>query len=310
MKLDDIITDGQGARGLRVIQSRLTPDFSLTRQQFTELSRRLFPHALLWVFIAFMFLPLYLALVAASHNGEAMMQAPLPLWPGKMLWANISTVLSDGLTVSNGEPVAKMLINSFLMAILIATGKVVLALSSAFALVYFAFPLKKICFALIFSTMMLPVEVRIVPTFQVIASFGWLNSFAGLTLPLMASATATFLFRQFFKTVSGELVDAAKLDGAGPLRFFIDILLPISKSQMAALFIIMFVYAWNQYLWPLVITTDPSMATIVMGIHHLVGVADQIPQWHYIMTVALIALVPPCLVVVTLQRWFEKGLGD
>ena len=165
-------------------------------------------------------------------------------------------------------------------------------------------------FALIFSTMMLPVEVRIVPTFQVIASFGWLNTFAGLTLPLMASATATFLFRQFFKTVPMELVDASKLDGAGPLRFFIDILLPLSKPQLAALFIIMFVYGWNQYLWPLVITTDTTMATIVMGIRSLAGVADQVPQWHYIMTVALIAMLPPCLVVITLQRWFEKGLRE
>ena len=179
---------------------------------------------------------------------------------------------------------------------------------SAFALVYFNFPWKKLCFALIFSTMMLPVEVRIVPTFQVIASFGWLNSYAGLTLPLMASATATFLFRQFFKTIPTSLVDAAKLDGAGPLRFFIDMMLPLSKPQMAALFITMFVYGWNQYLWPLVMTTDSDMATVVMGIRYLAGVADQLPQWHYIMTMALIALLPPCLVVLILQRWFEKGL--
>ncbi len=279
-------------------------------QQLVSTTMRLYPHVLLCAFIALMFLPLYLALVAASHNSVDMMQAPLPIWPGKMLWSNIYTVLSDGLAVTNGEPVAHMLVNSLLMAILIAAGKVALALGSAFALVYFAFPLKKLCFALIFSTMMLPVEVRIVPTFQVVASFGWLNSLAGLTLPLMASATATFLFRQFFKTVQGELVDAAKLDGAGPLRFFIDILLPLSKPQIAALFIIMFVYGWNQYLWPLVITTNPNMATIVMGIHYLAGVADQVPQWNYIMTVALIALLPPCLVVITLQRWFEKGLGD
>lgn len=271
---------------------------------------RVFPPVLLWSFTALMLLPLYLAIVAASHSGEEMMRAPLPMWPGTMLWTNIKTVLSDGLVVTNGEPVVSMLLNSFLMATFIAAGKVVLAMCSAFALVYFAFPLKKTCFALVFSTMMLPVEVRIVPTFQVIASFGWLNSYAGLTLPLMASATATFLFRQFFKTVQGELIDAAKLDGAGPLRFFIDILFPLSKSQLAALFIIMFVYGWNQYLWPLVITSDPSMATIVMGIRYLAGVADQIPQWHYIMAVALIALLPPCLVVITLQRWFEKGLGE
>ena len=277
---------------------------------FTVLCARLLPHVVLCFFVVLMFLPLYLALVAASHSGTEMMRAPLPIFPGPMLFANIKAVLSHGLVATGGEPIAQMLVNSLFMALLIAMGKVTLALFSAFALVYFSFPLKKLCFALIFSTMMLPVEVRIVPTFQVIASFGWLNTFAGLTLPLMASATATFLFRQFFKTVPADLVDAAKLDGAGPLRFFIDILLPLSKPQIAALFIIMFVYGWNQYLWPLVITTDTNMATIVMGIRYLAGVADQIPQWHYIMTVALIALLPPCLVVVTLQRWFEKGLRE
>ena len=271
---------------------------------------RILAHMLLCVFVVILFFPLYLALVAASHDGAAMMHAPLPIWPGTMLLSNIKAVMTEGLVATGGESVTPMLLNSFLMALLIATGKVILALGSAFALVYFDFPFKKGCFALIFATMMLPVEVRIVPTFQLIASFGWLNTFSGLTLPLMASATATFLFRQFFKTVPDELVDAAKLDGASPLRFFMDILLPLSKPQMAALFVIMFVYGWNQYLWPLVITKDANMATIVMGIRYLAGVADQIPQWHYIMTVALIALLPPCLVVVTLQRWFEKGLRE
>ena len=271
---------------------------------------RLFPHLLLGAFVCLLFLPLYLALVAASHGQEAMMQAPIPLWPGGLLFHNIKVVLSNGLTVTGGVPVARMLWNSFLMATLIATGKIVLALCSAFAFVYFSFPLKKLCFILVFSTMMLPVEVRIVPTFDVVASLGWLNSFAGLTLPLMASATATFLFRQFFKTIPKELVDAAKLDGAGPVRFFIDVLLPLSKSQITALFIIMFVYGWNQYLWPLVMTTDTHMATIVMGFRYLAGVADQVPQWHYIMTVALIALLPPCVVVMVLQRWFEQGLRE
>lgn len=265
-------------------------------------------HSLLCIFVALLFIPLYLALVAASHDGASMMQAPLPVWPGALLFQNIKTVLTQGLVATGGQPVWQMLLNSLIMAILIASGKILLALFSAFALVYFEFPFKKFFFALIFSTMMLPVEVRIVPTFQVIASFAWLNTFAGLTLPLMASATSTFLFRQFFKTIPKELVDAAKLDGAGPVRFFIDILLPLSKTQIAALFIILFVYGWNQYLWPLVITTDSNMATIVMGIRYLAGVADQIPQWHYIMTIAFIALLPPCVVVITMQRWFEKGL--
>lgn len=269
---------------------------------------RLFAHTVLCVFVLLMFIPLYLAIVAASHDAFAMMHSPAPFWPGTELFANIKTVLTKGLVAAGGQPIWQMLVNSFIMAVLIAAGKIAVALLSAFALIFFELPLKRCFFALIFSTMMLPVEVRIVPTFQVIASLDWLNTFAGLTLPLMASATATFLFRQFFKTIPTELVDAAKLDGAGPLRFFVDILIPLSKTQMAALFIILFVYGWNQYLWPLVITSESDKATIVMGIRYLAGVADQVPQWHYIMTVALIALLPPCLVVMTMQRWFEKGL--
>lgn len=285
------------------------PTDSLTRVRKKAYSRW-FAHGFLILFTVFMFMPLYLALVAASHTEEAMVQAPLPIFPGNQLWANIKMVFSEGLVATGGKSITPMLVNSFIMAILIAVGKVVLALTSAFAFVYFNFPLKKICFALIFATLMLPVEVRIVPTFQVIASLGWLNSFKGLTLPLMASATATLLFQQFFKTIPSTLVDAAKLDGAGPMQFFKDILLPLSQSQIAALFIIMFVYSWNQYLWPLVITTDTKMATIVMAIRYLAGVADQVPQWHYIMTVTLIALIPPCLVVALFQHWLEKGLCE
>lgn len=268
------------------------------------------PNVLLCLFIVLMFLPLYLAVVAASHDGSALMRAPLPGWPGTMFIDNVKTVLGHGLAATGGEPIGRLLLNSFMMAMLIALGKVILALFSAFALIYFHFPLKKLAFGLIFSTMMLPVEVRIVPTFQVIASFGWMNSLTGLTLPLMASATATFLFRQFFKTIPNEMVDAARLDGAGPFRFFFTILLPLSRPPIAALFIILFVYGWNQYLWPLVMTTETSKATIVMGIRYLTGVADQIPQWHYIMTMAIIALAPPCLLVVSCQRWFEKGLNE
>lgn len=283
---------------------------SSTLNAVKKIMRSIAPHLLLGTFVALMFLPLYLALVAASHDASTMMHAPLPLLPGTALLTNMKTVLTEGLVATGGQPIAHMLVNSLLMALFIAVGKMMLALWSAFALVYFDFPYKKSCFLLIFMTMMLPVEVRIVPTFQVVASIGWLNSFAGLSLPLMASATATFLFRQFFKTIPNEIVEAAKLDGAGPVRFFLDILLPLSIPQMTALFIIMFVYGWNQYLWPLVITSDPDMATIVMGIRYLAGVADQIPQWHYIMTVALIALLPPCLVVLILQRWFERGLKE
>ncbi|AWN74142.1 sn-glycerol-3-phosphate ABC transporter permease UgpE [Legionella anisa] len=269
---------------------------------------RLFQHGFLCFFVILMLLPVYLALVAASNEGSAMMQSHIPMVPGGLLFKNLKAVMTEGLSVTGGEPITSMLLNSFFMALTIALGKIVFALGSAFALVYFDFPFKKLCFALIFTTMMLPIEVRIVPTFQVVASFGLLNSFTGLTLPLFVSATGTFLFRQFFKTIPAELVDAAKLDGAGAVRFFFDIVLPLSKTQVASLFVILFVYGWNQYLWPLVITTETKMATVVMGIRYLAGVADQVPQWHYIMAVALIALVPPCMVVMLMQRWFEKGL--
>lgn len=273
-----------------------------------KLIYRLISHMVLVFFVLLLFFPIYLAIVAASHDGNAMMQAPIPMLPGPLFLHNLKIVLTQGLSVTGGEPLFFMLLNSLGMAVTIALGKIIIALASAFALVYFDFPYKKLCFALIFATMMLPIEVRIVPTFQVVASFGLLNSFTGLTLPLFVSATGTFLFRQFFKTIPAELVDAAKLDGAGAIRFFFDILLPLSKTQIAALFVILFVYGWNQYLWPLIITTETKMATVVMGIRYLAGVADQIPQWHYIMSVALIALIPPCIVVILMQRWFEKGL--
>lgn len=267
------------------------------------------PHVFLIGFVALMFLPLYLAIVAASHEGAAMMQEHLSYLPGRYLFENLHSLFTKGLAVTGGEPITVMLFNSLLMAFVIAFGKIILALGSAFALVYFDFPFKKTCFALIFATMMLPVEVRILPTFQIVASLGLLNSFSGLSLPLIASATGTFLFRQFFKTIPQELVDASKLDGAGAFRFFFDVVIPLSLTQISALFVILFIYGWNQYLWPLVITTETKMATIVMGIRYLAGVADQVPEWHYIMLVALIALIPPCLVVMLMQKLFEKGLN-
>ncbi len=270
----------------------------------------LLSHMTLVLFIGILGLPLYLAVVVASHSGATLVQGPLPYWPGTQLLHNMHTVLTEGLVATGGQATNRMLLNSFIMALCIAIGKVGLALLSAFSLVYFDLPFKKGWFALIFATMMLPVEVRIVPTFQVIASFGWLNSYVGLTLPLMASATATFLFQQFFKTVPSALVDAAILDGAGPIRFFIDILLPLSRNQMAAMGIVLFVYGWNQYLWPLVMTTDPHMATMVMGVHTMAGVSDQVPAWHEIMAVVLLALAPPCLVVLVLRRWFIQGFKD
>lgn len=271
-------------------------------------NRKIMTHLFLIVFFFLLFSPIYLALVAASHDASALMKAPVPFLLGGSLWLNIKTVLLHGIAAATGEPVWQMLLNSFIMATLTAVGKIILALSSAFALVYFELPGKKIIFAMIFATMMLPIEVRIVPTFQLVAAFHGLNTFAGLTLPLMVSASSVFLFRQFFKTLPQLMVDAAKLDGASPWRFFKDMVLPLSKTQIASLFIILFIYGWNQYLWPLVITTDPNKTTIVMGIRALAGVADLVPEWQHIMTVALLAMLPPCLLVLLLQRWFEKGL--
>ena len=265
-------------------------------------------HAWIVLFVILFFIPLYLAFIAASHDAATLMKGGAPLLPGSSFFTNMQTVLFEGTSSTGGIPVLEMLLNSFIMASLIAVGKIALALLCSFSMVYFKYSGKKWLFSLIFITMMLPVEVRIVPTFQVVAAFGWLNSYAGLTLPLMASATATFLFKQFFFFFPRDLANAAILDGAGPLRFFWSILLPMSKTPIAAMFVILFVYGWNQYLWPLVITTDAAHTTIVMGMRHLVGVADQIPQWHLIMATALLALIPPVLVVVILQRWFEKGL--
>jgi sn-glycerol 3-phosphate transport system permease protein len=200
--------------------------------------------------------------------------------------------------------------NSLIMALGIVVGKITISILSAFAIVYFRFPLRNLCFWTIFLTLMLPVEVRILPTYAVVANLGLLNSYAGLTLPLIASATATFLFRQFFMTVPEELAEAARVDGAGPMKFFFDILLPLSRTNLAALFVILFIYGWNQYLWPLIVTTDESMTTIVMGIQRMLYVADAIPEWNITMATAILAMLPPLLVVIVMQRLFVKGLVE
>ena len=207
-------------------------------------------------------------------------------------------------------PVARMMWVSLVTALSIAFGKITISLLSAFALVYFNFPFRKTVFWGIFVTLMLPVEVRIVPTYQVIADFGMVNSFAGLTIPLIASATATFLFRQFFLTVPDELAEAAKMDGASPMRFFWDVLLPLSRTSMAALFVIQFIYGWNQYLWPLLMSTEERMYPIVMGIRSMTAGADGQVEWNLVMATAILAMLPPALVVVLMQKWFVKGLVD
>jgi sn-glycerol 3-phosphate transport system permease protein len=257
-------------------------------------------------------LPVWLAFVAASMSGGDMMNGELGLVPGSQFYANARTVLVDGLRSGGVPPVGLMMLNSLWMALAISIGKIAISLLSAFAIVYFRFPLRKLMFWMIFMTLMLPVEVRIVPTFKVVADFGLLDSTAGLALPLIASATATFLFRQFFLSVPPELAEAARIDGAGPMRFFVDILLPLSRTNIAAMFVILFIYGWNQYLWPLVATTGESHYTVVMGIQRMVAVPDAEPIWNIVMATALLGMLPPVLVVLAMQRLFVKGLvgGD
>ena len=253
--------------------------------------------------------PIYIAFVASTHPAEDLI-ATVQGWFGNAMLENYSTILQAGKVNAGGVPVSTMMINSFIMAMGIAIGKISISIISAYAIVYFRFPLRMFFFWLIFMTLMLPVEVRILPTYKIVVDLGLLNTYAGLTLPLIASATATFLFRQFFLTVPDELAEAARVDGAGPIRFFLTILLPLSRTNIAALFVILFIYGWNQYLWPLLITTETDMATIVMGIQRMLFVADAVPEWNLTMATAILAMVPPVLVVLIMQRQFVKGLVE
>jgi sn-glycerol 3-phosphate transport system permease protein len=249
-------------------------------------------HAVMILGVLIVAFPLYLAFVASTHTAQEIVQAPMPLLPGTHLWETYTkALLGGGSGAGSTAPVARMMWVSLVTALVITFGKIAISLLSAFAIVYFRFPFKSFFFWAIFVTLMLPVEVRIGPTYKVVSDLGMLNSYAGLTIPLIASATATFLFRQFFLTVPDELVEAARMDGAGPMRFFKDILLPLSKTSIAALFVIQFIYGWNQYLWPLLATTTEDMYPVVMA-------------------TAILAMLPPAFVVVLMQKWFVKGLVD
>lgn len=263
-------------------------------------------HGVMILGVLVIFFPIWLAFVASTVTQPEIVSPPMPLLPGDQFFANYKAALFSGVNV----PVAKMLMNSLIMALGIAVGKIIISLLSAFAIVYFRFPGRSIFFWMIFLTLMLPVEVRIVPTFEVIADLGMLNSYQGLILPLIASATATFLFRQFFMTIPDELAEAARVDGASPMKFFIDIVVPMSRTNMAALFVILFIYGWNQYLWPLMITTDPNMNTIVMGIKQMFPSGDDVAEWPVIMATSILAMIPPVIVVVSMQRLFVRGLVD
>jgi len=263
-------------------------------------------HLGLIIGLLFIFFPIWLAFVASTVSQPEIVKPPMPLLPGDQLFENYRKALVAGVNA----PVALMMLNSLIMAMGIAIGKIIISLLSAFAIVYFRFPGRRLFFWLIFLTLMLPVEVRIVPTYEVIAGFGMLNSYSGLIFPLIASATATFLFRQFFMTVPDELAEAARVDGASPMRFFLDILLPMSRTNIAALFVILFIYGWNQYLWPLLITTDPSMNTIVMGIKQMFPSGDDVADWPVIMATSILAMIPPVVVVISMQKLFIRGLVD
>ena len=266
-----------------------------------------FSHLLLILGVATIAFPLYVALVASTQTAQEVAQAPMSLLPGDQFFRNYAAVL----TGSEGSPnVTRMMWVSSVMALTIAIGKIVISMLSAFAIVYFRFRLRMFFFWAIFVTLMLPVEVRITPTDEVVAGLGMLDSYAGLTLPLIASATATFLFRQFFMTIPDELVEAARIDGAGPMRFFWDVLLPLSKTSIAALFVIQFIYGWNQYLWPLIMTTREEMYPIVVGIKRMISGGDAVTDWNLVMATALLAMLPPALVVMLMQKWFVRGLID
>ena len=270
-----------------------------------------FPHFVLWAGIAVTALPLYIAFVASTLTAQDVAQAPMPLLPGAHGWDTYHAILVQGMKGTYlSPPVWQMMWNSLLMALIITGGKIVLSLLSAYAIAFFNFPGRTIAFWLIFLTLMLPVEVRIIPTYEVISDLKLINTMTGLTLPLIASATGTLLFRQFFMTIPDELVEAARIDGAGPMRFFRDVVLPLSATNIAALSVILFIYGWNQYLWPLLITTDNRLDTIVVGITKMIGTGDATTDWPQVMATTVLAVLPPALVVVLMRRWFVKGLVD
>ena len=270
-----------------------------------------FSHLVLILGVLVVAFPLYLTFVASTLSLDEIIHPPMSLLPGSHLIENYSAAWNGtGSSFGSNAPVGQMMVVSLITALVIALGKIAISLLSAFAIVYFRFPFRMAVFWAIFVTLMLPVEVRILPTYKVVSDLGMLNSYAGLTVPLIASATATFLFRQFFLTVPEELVEAARMDGAGPMRFFKDVLLPLSSTSIAALFVIQFIYGWNQYLWPLLVTTNENMYPVVIGIKRMISGGDAQTDWNIVMATALLAMVPPALVVMLMQKWFVKGLVD
>ena len=271
---------------------------------------RYIAHAVLILGVLIVAFPIYYTFVASTHSLQTILRPPLPLLPGDRFFENYYQTLFGGVGRIGGVPASTLLFNTLVMALGIAIGKIAISVLSAFAIVFFRFPGRMVFFWIIFITLMLPVEVRILPTYKVMVDLGLIDTYAGLILPLIASATATLLFRQFFLTIPGELIEAARVDGAGPWRFFKDILMPLSKTNIAALFVIMFIYGWTQYLWPLLVTNSNSMNTIVIALRKMISFADADTQWHLVMVTAVLAMLPPILVVLFMQRWFVKGLVE
>ncbi|QYU70021.1 sn-glycerol-3-phosphate ABC transporter permease UgpE [Leptolyngbya sp. 15MV] len=289
-------------------------DAALARATARRQSRsRLIAHIVLGLGVLVFAFPIWITIVGSTHDVNTIGRGDVPLWFGGEAVSNyVSAWLTGGAQTRTtlGVPVWIMLWNSMTMAVLIAVGKIAISLLSAYAVVFFSFPGRMVCFWLIFITLMLPVEVRIIPTFEVMVNLQLINTMAGLVVPLVASATATLLFRQFFMTIPDEYVEAAKIDGAGPLRFFKDVVMPLSVTNIAALFVILFIYGWNQYLWPLLIVSDKDLETVVVGMTKMIGSGDQQNEWNIIMATAVLAMLPPVAVVILMQRWFVKGLTE
>ena len=268
------------------------------------------PHLILMIGVIIVAFPVYLAIIASTQSNDVIANGQMTLYPGGHAIETYWNTIGSGTGKTTREPVGGMMLSSFIMAVGIAVGKIAISIISAYAIVFFSFPFRMTIFWLIFITLMLPVEVRIYPTYKIVADLHLLDSYAGLSLPLIASATATLLFRQFFMTVPDELLEASRIDGAGPFRFFWDTLLPLSRTNMAALFVILFILGWNQYLWPLLITTRDDMQTIQTGIRKMITTTDALTEWPIVMATAVLAMLPPVFVVVVMQKLFVRGLVE
>ena len=271
--------------------------------------RRAMPHVYLWLAIALLVFPIYFVFVASTRTSAEILSAPMPLYPGDRFFQNYGDALLQGAK-NLGASAFVMMGNSLVMALGISVGKIAVSLLAAFAIVFFDFRLRKLCFWSIFITLMLPVEVRIMPTYKVISDLHMLNSYPGLIMPMIVSATAVFLFRQFFMSVPREIAEASQIDGAHAMQFFRSILVPMTRTPVAAMFVIQFIYGWNQYLWPLLITTKVRYYTLLIGINRMLSGADVQIEWQIVMATVLLAMIPPVAIVVTMQKQFVAGMTD